>query len=80
MYDKNFNENNFYCTKAGIVEKNVDRALNFDAIRYDNETIISITNKCLIQIEYGLIRAPYKLKNYFNEKNFNNRSREKFYI
>ena len=57
LYDKNFNENNFYYTKAGVIGKNVDWVLDFDVIRYDNKTISSIINKCLIQIEYGLIRA-----------------------
>jgi len=80
LYDKNYNENNFYFTKAGVIGKNVDWVLNFDVIRYDNKTIGSIITKCLIQIEYGLIRAPYKLKKFFNEKYFNNRCREEFYL
>ena len=80
LYDKNYTENNFYYTKAGVIGKNVDWVLDFDVIRYDNKTISSIINKCLIQIEYGLIRAPFKLKNYFNEKYFNNRCREQFYL
>ena len=58
----------------------MDWVLDFDVIRYDNKTINSIINKCLIQIEYGLIRAPYKLKNIFNEKFFNNRCREQYYL
>ena len=80
VYDKNFNENNFYYTKAGVIGGSVDWVLNFDMIRYDNKTIGSIATKCLIQIEYGLIRAPYKLKNFFKEKYFNNRCREEFYL
>ena len=79
LYDKAYNENNFYYTKAGLLDKNVDWVLDFDIIRYDNVTISPIVTKSLIKIEFGLIQAPFKLKQYFNEKFFENKCKEKYY-
>ena len=79
LYDEKYNENNFYYTKAGLLGNNVDWVLDFDIIRYDNITIKSIITKSLIKIEFGLIQAPFKLKQYFNEKFFENKCKEKFY-
>ena len=80
LYDKKYNENNFDFTKAGVIGNNVNWILDFDIIRYDNKTINSIITKSLIQIELGLIVAPFKLKKFFNDIYFGNKCNEKFYL
>ena len=76
--DKKFNENYFYFTRAGTLNDRVDWILNFDLIKYNNKTINSINQKGFVQIEFGLIQAPFNLKQYFNEKFFNGQCTEKF--
>ena len=80
LYDKQYNENNFYYTRTGYLGNNLDWVLDFDFIGYDNKIIKSIITKSLINIEFGLIQAPFKLKNYFNDNFFKNKCKEKFYL
>ena len=80
LFDKKFNEDNFYYTKVGFIGNNANWVLDFDIIRYDNKTITSIITKSLIQIEFGLIVAPFKLKKFFNENYFENKCKEEFYL
>ena len=49
-------------------------------IKYDNKTIERINNKCLIKIEFGLIQAPFNLKNYFVDNYFKNQCNQEFII
>ena len=79
LYDKKYNEKNFYFSRARDIGSSIDWVLDFDAIRYNNKTISGIITKCLIQIEFGLILAPFNLKKYFNDNFFLNRCQEKFY-
>ena len=64
-YDNKFKEKNFFYSKAGSHKNSVNWVLNFDAIRYNNKSLNYGTKKGLINIEYGLIQAPYKYKNFF---------------
>ena len=78
LYNNTFDERNFVFQKAGKNNNNVDWIIEFDFIKYNNETIERIITKSLIQIEFGLIKAPFKLKKYFNEKFFKNKCDEEF--
>ena len=79
LYDNNFKEKNFCFSRARNIGNSIDWVLDFDAIRYDNKTITGIITKSLIQIEFGLIMAPFPLKKHFNDRFFSNRCREEFY-
>ena len=78
MYDDNYNEKNFYQTKAGTVGKNVDWILNFDMIKYNNKSIFINKRQGFTQIEFGLIQAPFEFKKYFNDNFFKHRCYERF--
>ena len=80
MFNKNYSEKDFYYTKAGVVDKNVDWILNFDIIKYDNKSLQNINMKGFTQIEFGLIRAPYKLKSVFDDSLSNSKCLPKFNI
>ena len=79
LYDKKYNAQNFYFSRARDIGANIDWVIDFDAIRYNNKSISGIITKCLIQIEFGLILAPFNLKKYFNDNFFLNRCQEQFY-
>ena len=81
IYDKNsFNQDNFKYAKAGILNGNVDWIIDFDVIRYDNNTIPSMNFRGFTQIEFGLIQAPSRLKKHLNNTFFKNQCTEKFNI
>ena len=79
LYDENYKNKNLCVSKARNIGNSVEWALDFDAIKYDNKTINLIQTKSLIQIEFGLIKAPNSLKKYFNNKFFLNLCKEEFY-
>ena len=78
VYDNKFNEKNFFYSKAGSNKNGVNWVLNFDVIRYNNKSLSYGTKKGLINIEYGLIQAPFKYKNYFKNNFYGDRCSEKF--
>ena len=80
LYDKKYNEKDFVYQRAGKINNNIDWILEFDMIKYDNKTIERINNKCLIKIEFGLIQAPFNLKNYFVDNYFKNQCNQEFII
>ena len=80
MFNKNYSETDFYYTKAGVLGKNVDWILNFDIIKYNNKSIKNINMQGFTQIEFGLIRAPYKVKSVFNDTLINGKCSQRFNI
>ena len=78
IYDNKFKEKNFFYSKAGSHKNSVNWVLNFDAIRYNNKSLNYGTKKGLINIEYGLIQAPYKYKNFFKNNFYGDKCQEKF--
>ena len=78
VYDNKFNEKNFLYSKAGSNKNGVNWVLNFDIIRYNNKSVNVWSKKSLINIEYGLIQAPFKYKNYFKNNFYGDRCSEKF--
>ena len=80
LYDNKYNEKDFVYQRAGKINNNIDWILEFDMIKYDNKTIERINNKCLIKIEFGLIQAPFNLKNYFVDNYFKNQCNQEFII
>ena len=78
VYDNKFNEKNFFYSKAGSNKNGVNWVLNFDIIRYNNKSVNVGSKKSLINIEYGLIQAPFKYKNYFKNNFYGDRCSEKF--
>ena len=78
VYDNKFNEKNFFYSKAGSNKNGVNWVLNFDIIKYNNKSVNVGSKKSLINIEYGLIQAPYKYKNYFKNNFYGDRCSEKF--
>ena len=77
-YDNKFKEKYFFYSKAGSHKNNVNWVLNFDVIRYNNKSLNYGTKKGLINIEYGLIQAPYKYKNFFKNNFYGDKCQEKF--
>ena len=79
LYDKKYDENNFYYTKTGNIGENVEWAFDFDIIKYNNETIpINLkTKKSLVKIDFGLILAPFILKQYLRRPFFAQDCQEK---
>ena len=67
IYDsKKYKETDFYSVQTGEIKEGINWVLDFYSINYDNNIIKEATvRKSLIQIEFGLIQAPYNLKNYF---------------
>jgi hypothetical protein len=78
VYDNKFNEKNFFYSKAGSNKNGVNWVLNFDVIKYNNKSVNVGPKKSLINIEYGLIQAPFKYKNYFKNNFYGDRCSEKF--
>ena len=78
VYDNKFNEKNFLYSKAGSNKNGVNWVLNFDVIKYNNKSVNVGSKKSLINIEYGLIQAPFKYKNYFKNNFYGDRCSEKF--
>ena len=60
LYDKKYNEKNFYYSRIGTIEENIEWVIDFDEIKYDNieipSSISSPINRCLFKIDYGLIK------------------------
>ena len=79
LYDKNYKEKNFLFTKVGNIGININWVLDFDFIKYDSQIINDIITKSLIKIEFGLIQAPMKLKQYFKDNFFFDKCTEDFY-
>ena len=79
IYDKQFQEKNFYYSKAGTNKNGVNWVLNFDVIKYGNKTINVGPKKSLVNIEYGLIQAPYRCKNFFKTNFYGYNCEERFY-
>ena len=73
VYDNKFNEKNFFYSKAGSNKNGVNWVLNFDVIKYNNKSVNVGSKKSLINIEYGLIQAPFKYKNYFKNNFYGDR-------
>ena len=75
LYDKKYDEKNFYYSRIETIEENIEWVIDFDEIKYDNIEIPSSTsspiNRCLFKIDYGLILAPLKLKDYLRRKFLN---------
>ena len=78
VYDNKLNEKNFFYSKAGSNKNGVNWVLNFDIIKYNNKSVNVGSKKSLINIEYGLIQAPFKYKNYFKNNFYGDRCSEKF--
>jgi hypothetical protein len=77
-YDNKFKENSFFYSKAGSNKFGVNWVLNFDVIRYNNKSLSYGTKKALINIEYGLIQAPFRYKNFFKTNFYGDKCQEKF--
>ena len=80
LYNNKYNEKDLVYQRVGKINNNVDWVIEFDMIKYDNKTIERINNKCLIQIEYALIQAPFNVKNYFIDNYFKNQCNQEFLI
>ena len=80
LYNNKYNEKDLVYQRVGKINNNVDWVIEFDMIKYDNNTIERINNKCLIQIEYALIHAPFNVKNYFIDNYFKNQCNQEFLI
>ena len=80
LLNNKYNEKDLFYQRAGKINNNVDWVIEFDMIKYDNNTIERINNKCLIQIEYALIHAPFNVKNYFIDNYFKNQCNQEFLI
>ena len=78
LFDNKFSEKNFYYTRAGAKGNNVNWILDFDIIRYNNKTINLINKQGFTNIEFGLIQAPYKLKQYFKENFYGDKCVERY--
>jgi len=79
LYDSKFNEKFFYYSKAGSNKNGVNWVLNFDIIKYDNKSVNVGPKKSLVNIEYGLIQAPFRCKNYFKTNFYGDKCEERFY-
>jgi hypothetical protein len=79
IYDDKFNEKNFYYSKAGSNKNGVNWVLNFDIIKYNKKTLNLGSKKSLVNIEFGLIQAPPRYKNYFKTNFYGDKCQEKFY-
>lgn len=79
LYDKSYEAKNFVFSRARDIGSNIDWVYDFDAIRYNNNTIKGIITKTLIQIEFGLILAPNNVKKYFIDNFFFNHCKEENY-
>ena len=81
IYDsKKYKENDFYYTETGVIRNTINWVLNFYSINYDNNIIFDATiTKSLIKIDFGLIQAPFKLKDYFLKNVLLGQCNQKFY-
>ena len=79
VYDNKYNEQNFFYSKAGSNKFGVNWVLNFDVIKYNNKSLSMGAKKSLVNIEYGLIQAPYRYKSYFKTNFYGDKCSEKFY-
>lgn len=72
LYDKKYDENNFYYSKTGNIEESIQWVFDFDEIKYDNESIPIplMTKQSLVKIDFGLILAPFIIKQYLRRKFF----------
>ena len=80
LYDKKYDENNFYYTKIGNIGENVEWVFDFDIIKYNNESIPIplLVRKSLVKIDFGLILAPFNLKQYLRRQFFAQACLEKY--
>ena len=79
LYDKKYDENYFYYSKIGNIEENVEWVFDFDIIKYNNESIPIplFSKKSLFKIDFGLILAPFNLKQYLRRQFFAQACQEK---
>ena len=65
--DKKYSFENFIYKQTGIYKSEIDWIFSFDIIQYGNKSLFNQNenNKCLISIEFGLISAPEKMRNFF---------------
>ena len=79
LFDKRYDENDFYYTKAGNIGENVQWVFDFDIIKYNNKSIPIplLVTKSLVKIDFGLILAPYILKQYLRRQFFSQNCLEK---
>ena len=66
-YDKRYNEKNFIFQKIGTYKSNLYWLFNINNIKYGNSTLTGSENKCLINIEFGLISAPDSMRSFFSD-------------
>ena len=59
-------------TKIGNIGENVEWVFDFDVIKYNNESIPIplLVRKSLVKIDFGLILAPFNLKQYLRRQFF----------
>ena len=68
LIDKNFNEKNFMYKSTGTINRDINWVIDFDYFKYDNQIINNVTSiKSLINLEFGLICAPFSMKSFFDE-------------
>ena len=66
LINKTYNEDNFISINTGKDGNTLFWIIDFDFIRYDNEIIKNEINfKGFIDVEFGLISAPYNMRFYF---------------
>ena len=78
VYDSKYNEKDFYYSKAGSNKNGVNWVLNFDIIRFNGKTLNIGSKKSLVNIEFGLIQAPSRYKNYFKNNFYGNKCEERY--
>ena len=72
LINKTYNEKNFIHKNTGMKDNTLYWIIDFDILRYDNEIIKDALNfKGFIEVEFGLISAPYKMQFYFKDNYLN---------
>ena len=72
LINKTYNEKNFIYKNTGMKDNTLFWIIDFDILRYDNEIIKDALNfKGFIDVEFGLISAPYKMQFYFKDNYLN---------
>ncbi len=72
LINKTYNEKHFIYKNTGMKDNTLFWIIDFDILRYDNEIIKDALNfKGFIDVEFGLISAPYKMQFYFKDNYLN---------
>ncbi len=75
LINKTYNEKNFIYKYTGMEKNTLFWIIDFEYLRYDNEIIKNTINfKGFIDVEFGLISAPYNMQFYFKENYLNIKS------